>query len=427
MVFKKAASDSGHNKERLKRTLGLPSLIFFGVGVILGAGIYALVGKAAGFAGNMLWFSFLIASLTAVLTAFSYAELVALFPIAGGEYVYTKKAIGNKTANFIGSMISLNGIVSGATIALAFAGYFAELVNINQIISAIGILLIILTINIIGIRESSIANIIFTIIEIGGLCYVIYAAFPYIGSVDLIKLPEQGFNGLMIAAALSFYSYIGFEDIVKLAEETKNPEKKISMALFIAPVIVFLIYGLVSISAVSAIPFEQLAASKSPLADILNKRFGYVGAIIISVVALFSTSNTILSNMIGSSRVILSMSEESKLFKVFSYVSPRFKTPVAAVLLVGILMAVFSLIGNLMTVALIANLFIYITFFSVNLAVIILRKKEPHLHRPFKIPGAIKGIPVICIMAIIMILIMFVYNIGGLFISFNQTALSQLF
>src|SRR5688500_4938229 len=112
----------------LKRTLGVGQCIFFGVGSILGAGIYTVVGKVAGWSGNMLWISFLLASVTALFTAFSYAELSAAYPASGGEYEYTKRAFGKKIGVITGMVISLNGIISGATVSLGFAGYLSGLI-----------------------------------------------------------------------------------------------------------------------------------------------------------------------------------------------------------------------------------------------------------------------------------------------------------
>jgi APA family basic amino acid/polyamine antiporter len=310
----------------LKRTLGLAECIFFGVGSILGAGIYTLIGKVAGLSGNFIWLSFLVASFSALCTAFSYAELSAAFPKSGGEYIYAKKAFGKKTGVFLGILISLNGIISGATVAIGFGGYLTGLVGIGLLIGSLGIIVLVFLVNVSGIRQSSIMNIIFTLIEAGGLLFVIYAAFPSIGTVDYVALPPQGFNGILAASALAFFAYIGFEDIVKLAEETKNPEKNIPRALFSAGAIVMVIYSLVAICAVSVIPYQELEKSESPLADIIGMKYGKTGVIIISVIALFSTSNTILSNMLGSSRVLLNMSQETKMFKMLSYVSPKRKT-----------------------------------------------------------------------------------------------------
>lgn len=399
---------------QLKRTLGLGQCIFFGVGSILGAGIYTLVGKVAGWGGNLTWLSFLVASVTALFTAFSYAELCAAFPKAGGEYEYAKKAFGKTTGVVLGFVISANGIISGATVSLGFAGYFAQLLPVSTVIASLGIIGLIFLINVSGMRQSSVVNIVFTLIEAGGLFFVIYTAFPTIGNVNLFEIPEKGALGFFAAASLSFYAYIGFEDIVKLAEETEQPEKNIPRALFISSIIIVVIYTLVTICAVSAIPWQQLAKSGSPLADIVNSRFGSTGVIVISIIALFSTSNTILSNMIGSSRVLLNMGRESKTMRRFAYVSPKRQAPVAALVLILVVMCSFALIGRIEVVALIANLFIFITFILVNLSVIILRRKDKDIKRPFRIPLNISGIPVISVLGIIMTLILFAFSIYAL-------------
>jgi len=399
----------------LKRTLGLAECIFFGVGSILGAGIYTLIGKIAGWSGNMIWLSFLIASVTALCTAFSYAELSAAFPKAGGEFEYAKRAFGKKTGVFLGILITTNGVISGATFSLGFAGYLSGLIGVNLFLAAFGIIALIFFVNISGIKEASWVNIVFTLIELSGLFLVIYVAFPSIGKINYTELPAGGMNGLFTASALAFFAYIGFEEIVKLAEETKNPKKNIPRALFSASVIVIVVYSLVAISAVSVIPYAELEKSSSPLADVVDTKFGRTGVIIISVIALFSTSNTILSNMLGSSRVLLSMSKETTLLKRFSYISKNRKTPVAALVLILITMCGFALIGKIETVAMIANIFIFITFIVVNLSVIVLRLQDKKLERPFRIPINIQNIPVISILGILMTIFLLSYNIYSLF------------
>jgi basic amino acid/polyamine antiporter, APA family len=399
---------------QLKRTLSVGQCIFFGVGSILGAGIYTIVGKVAGWSGNLLWLSFLLASVTALFTAFSYAELSAAFPKAGGEYEYAKRAFGKKTGVVLGGIISINGIISGATVALGFAGYFTQLFDVHTLVAALGIILVIFGVNVSGIRQSSAINIIFTLIEGGGLMFVIYSAFPQLGGANYFESSPKGVNGFFTGAALAFYAFIGFEEIVKLSEETTNPQKNIPRALFSACVIVMIVYSAVTLCAISAVPAQQLAASKSPLAEIVGSRFGHTGIVIISVVALFSTSNTILSNMMGSSRVLLNISRETKGIGAFAYVSPKRQTPVAALALILIIMAPLILIGNIETIAMIANVFIFTTFLLVNLAVIVLRKKEKNLKRPYRIPGSIQGIPIFSVLGILFTFFLLGYNLYGL-------------
>jgi basic amino acid/polyamine antiporter, APA family len=399
---------------KLKRSLSLTEVIFFGVGAVLGAGIYALIGKVAGFSGNLLWIAFLIASLTALLSAFSYAELTAAIPGAGGEFIYAKKALGNKMGIVLGSIVSMSGIISAATVSIGFSGYFSQLFQTPELIAAITILIIIFLVNASGIKQSSIVNVIFTVIELGGLLFVIYCALPSIGKINYLEVPSGGITDLLTAAALSFFAYLGFEKIVKLSEETVNPEKTIPKALFIAGGIVILIYTAVAISVISVMSPQELNTSKGPLADVAKSRFAETGVTIIAAIALFATSNTILSIMLGTSRVLLSMGREIKSLKMLSFVSLKRKTPVTSLFLVLILTCAFALIGNIKTVAFIANFFIFLTYLGMNVSVIVLRIKNKNLKRPFRIPGNINNIPVISVLGILMTLLLMWFTIIGL-------------
>lgn len=175
------------------------------------------------------------------------------------------------------------------------------------------------------------------------------------------------------------------------------------------------VYTAVTLAAISVLAPTQLAASKSPLAEIVSSSYGNTGALIISIIALFSTSNTILSNMLGSFRVLLHVSKETKKLHKLSYVSPKRQTPIAALLLILIVMCLFALIGKIEIIAMIANLFIFTTFLLINVAVLVLRKKEKDLPRPYRIPGNIGSVPVLAIIAVLLVLFLLGYNIYGLF------------
>jgi APA family basic amino acid/polyamine antiporter len=399
---------------KLKRTLNLPEVIFFACGVILGAGIYAVIGKAAGHGGNMLWLSFFISAATALLTIFAYAELSSGYPKAGGEFFYVKEIIGIKSAYFVGFIVSMAGIIAGATISIGFAGYLSELIEINKLIASLCIIGLILLINILGIRHSSVVNIIFTIIETCGLLFVIYSAAPDVGTINYTELPPEGITGILVGAALCFFAFTGFEDCVKLAEETKQPEKNIPRGLLISAVIITLIYICLAIVVVSAIPFGELANSDHPLSTVIEKRFGHTGAIVLAIIALFSTSNSLLSNMLGASRVFYTIGKENKKVSWLSKVSEKRNTPIPALILVACISAAFASIGNVESVAQIANFFVLISFIVINVTVIYIRVKHPKKKSPFRIPGNIKNIPVISVVAILMVLVLTGFNIYGI-------------
>ncbi|CAG0991628.1 putative amino acid permease YhdG [Planctomycetaceae bacterium] len=394
----------------LKRSLGLWQCVFLGVGSILGAGIYVLLGRVAGLAGNMSWVAFSLASVTALLTAFSYAELSSMFPRAGGEFVYARQALGAVLGLCVGLIVSTNGMITAATVALGFAGYLEQLVSVPLLVGACGILALMFALNIVGIRASSGVNVVLTIIEFGGLCVVIAAALPMLGSVNYLEPPEQGFNGIFLAAALAFFAYVGFEEIVKLAEETKNPERTIPRALFISGGVVTVVYIAIAILAVSALPVEELAKSKAPMADIVTVEFGAAAAIGVAIAALFSTSNTVLSNMLGSSRVLLDMGREARPLRMLGYVLPNRKTPAVALVLVLCVCAAVATIGDIGMVAEIATFSIFLTFLCVNACLIVLRVRQPDTPRPYRIPGNVGPVPVATALAIVMTLILLGYN-----------------
>jgi APA family basic amino acid/polyamine antiporter len=401
----------------LKRVLGLGECVFFAVGVILGAGIYAILGEAAAFAGGMLWVSFLIASVAAMLTAFAYAELVAMFPKAGGEYVYAQQAVSEKLAVVLGGLITISGVVSGATIAVGFAGYFVQLVSAPMFAASAGIVALALAINAAGIRHSSVTNILFTLIELGGLVFVVVAAAPTIGTVSLLELPPEGLQGICTGAALTFFAYVGFEDTVKLAEEVKDPERTIPRALLISTVIVGVVYLVIATVAVGAAAPGALQVGHSPMAAIVGPRYGQAGIVAISVIALFSTANSILSNMVGSSRVLHGMGEKHRALRMFHRVATKRGTPLIALAAVAALMAGMSWIGDIKTIALIGNLFIFATFLLVNVCVIVLRVRRPDARRPFRVPGRVGKVPVIPVIAGLMIAGLLGFSIRGLMIT----------
>lgn len=400
-------------EQKLRRSLNLWECVFWGVGSILGAGIYVLIGKVIEEAGNMSWVAFAVAFVVAGLSAFSYAELSTAYPKSGGEYVYVQKTMGQGVGTAMGIMVTLTGIVSGATVALGFAEYFSSFLNVSYLITAPAIILVLFLVNITGIKFSSWINVVCTCIELAGLALVLYAARKNFGDVDYMEMPPAGVNGLLTGAALSFFAFIGFEKIVKLAEESKNPERDMPAALFISSGFTGIIYIAIALAVAGALHGKP-AAGKTPLISIVSTEFGKTGAIALAVIALFSTANTILSDMLGSSRVILAIGEDVKFMKPLAYVSSKRKTPIVALLVMLFAMCGFAMIGDIRLVAEIANFSVFITFIFVNMALIIMRVKHPELKPAFRVPLNIRNIPVIPILGIALTAVMIGYTIYGL-------------
>lgn len=371
-------------KPELKRELSLFQVTFAGIGVIMGAGIYALIGKAASIAGTSIWLSFLIAAIIAILTAFSYAELSALFPKAGAEYVYTNKAFGKKLAFLIGWLVGIGGIIGAATVSLGFGGYFSAMFGIPVVYSSLIVLALSALILMYGVKESVNAAVIGTIVEMLGLAIIIILAIPYIGSVDYFELPS--IPAILSGASLVFFAYLGFEEMSRMAEEAKNPQKTMPKAILLAIFFSSIIYILVAISAVSVLSPEALGSSKSPLADIASKVLGPEASLVVAISALFATANTVLMMLFASSRLVYGMAGKSLL----SHVHPERRTPISAIILVTIVAISFVILfRKIEVIAYLTDFTLFVAFVIVNCGLIWLRKTQPNLHRPFKVPSLI--------------------------------------
>ena len=235
---------------KLKRELGLFQTTFCGIGIILGAGIYVLIGIAAGYAGNAVWISFLLASFLAVFTGLGYAELSSIFKTDAGEYEYAKTAFNEKIAKIVGLLVIFTGITTAATVALGFGSYVNALSSIPIIIAAVALLALMSYVNFKGIKDTSYLNVLFTFIEGGGLLIIIFLGIKYFGSVDYFEMRE-GLTGIFKATALAFFAFTGYETIVKLTEETKNPTKTIPRAVILSIIITSVLYVLVAVAAIS--------------------------------------------------------------------------------------------------------------------------------------------------------------------------------
>ncbi len=390
--MKRRYSSAPSGPPRLKRELGLLEVSLAGIGIILGAGIYALVGKAAGLAGSGVWLAFLFSAALAALTGLSYAELSSLFPKAGAEYVYTRKGFGPFLAFLVGWMVIFAGVIGASTVALGFGGYLAALFSTPVIPAAMALILLLSFIVFWGIRQSARIAVAFTLIEAAGLLFIIAVGIPHFGSVDYLELPSL--EGLFSAAALIFFAFIGFEDMVRLSEETRKPERTIPKALLIAIVVTTLIYVLVSISAVSILSPAELASSSSPVADVASRATGASSFLIISVIALFSTSNTVLLMLLAASRITYGIAAEHSLPSLLAKIHPKRRTPHFAILLVMFASMLLASLGDISLVASVTNFTLFVTFFVINLSVIALRYKKPG-KRPFRVPLSVGRFPLL--------------------------------
>jgi amino acid transporter len=369
---------------QLKRSLSLWLLLFYGLGNILGAGIYVLVGKVAGSAGLFAPAAFFVASLVAAFTALSYAELAARYPLSAGEAVYVQKGLGLPALSvMVGLLIVLMGAVSAATIARGFVGYLDVLIELPDAV-AIALLVAVLAATATwGIVESVSIAALVTLIELLGLGLVLAVAGHNLVSVPE-RLPELIppmdpviWQGILFGAFLAFYAFIGFEDMVNVAEEVRNPERNLPLAILLALGITTLLYAAISLTAVLTVAPEQLSASDAPLATIYEHATGRK-PVVLSIISIFAVVNGALIQIIMGSRILYGMSRQGWLPPLFGRVWSKTRTPLAATITTASVVLVLALWLPLVTLAKSTSFLVLIVFSLVNLSLLRIKWRDPH-------------------------------------------------
>jgi APA family basic amino acid/polyamine antiporter len=404
-------------KPHLKRRISLFALTVYGVGNVLGAGIYALIGDVVRTTGNLSWLAFVLASITGALTGLSYAELSAMYPKSAAEFVYTEEAFKKRNLSFIlGWIIIFSGILSAATVALAFGGYLSGLMGIEPIVFKIMFAIILVlglsVINLIGIKTSTRTNIIFTMIEALGLIIIIILSFFGQQEPNYFSLPSgSSFLVIFSSVALIFFAYIGFEDIANIAEEVKEPHKNVPKAIIYSIIITTILYCFTAIAVVKILPFDVIGDSEAPLAEVAKEILGPGGIILMSSIALFATANTVLIMLIVTSRMMYGMARDKALPVGLSKISPKYRTPINSVFITTGFTLVPIFFGDISLVAHATVFGVLITFFLVNISLIALRRRQPDLERPFELKPSYKGVPLIALLgSIICIALLFTFD-----------------
>lgn len=380
----------------LKREVTTVALFLFILGDVLGAGVYVLVGNVAAASGGAVWVPLLLALVLALLTAGSYAELATKYPRAGGSSHYAKRAFGPFFGFFVGFCMLAAGIVSVGALSLGFAGdYLSEFVTLPIPLTVIVFLAILAALNAYGIKQSMWANVVATVIEVGGLLLVIMLGFMVMarGDGDLARLTQLGTaeNGPVLAVlagtVLAYYSYVGFETSVNVAEEAKNPSRSYPVALFGALSVAGMVYVGVGVAASAVLPTDELAASSGPLLEVVREAGG-VPPVLFSVIALIAVANGALLTGIMSSRLAYGMSRDGLLPRFLSRVLPKRRTPVMAILSTVALSIILALIGSIEVLASTLVLLLLVVFITVNIAVLKLRRDNV-THKHFRVPSAL--------------------------------------
>jgi amino acid transporter len=394
----------------LHRTIGPVQMALYGLGSMLGAGIYGLIGKAAGIAGNAVWLAFLVALVAALLTALSYASLGSRYPRAAGAAFVTERAYGFPLLSFmVGLALVCSGLTSIATQSQVFAANIAALFGIETIpVSwlALGFLLILTGIVFRGIRESMWVNVLCTLVEAGGLVLVVAVGASYWGSVDYLETPvglgDPATLLIMQGAVLAFFAFIGFEDMYNVAEEVRHPERNLPLGLILAMATAALLYVAVAFTAVSVVPWEELAEAPGPITEVVGRAAPSISPVVFTAITLFAVANTALVNYVTASRLIYGMARQGLLPATLGNVHAGRRTPHYAIATLFLVLAPLALIGTITELAAATVLLLLLVFMVVNGALFILKGRGGETPGRFEIPRFVPALgALVCFILIV--------------------------
>lgn len=377
----------------LSRSLGLTSLVLYGMGTIIGAGIYVLAGEVAAEAGMAAPLSFLFAGVLAALTALSYAELSARHPEAAGAAAYVRHGFRSEILGRVtGVAIGLIAVVSAASIARGGVGYLVELIPLFTAPVAGGLIVaLFIVLACWGVRESVMVAATMTVAEIAGLLLVITAGAPDLAALPA-RLPEMApdsalaWAGIGGGAFLAFFAFTGFENLAVMAEETRDVTRVLPKAILLAIGFTTVLYMTVLVVAVLAVAPADLAASQAPLAEVTDKA-GWLEREIFLLVAIIATLNGVLIEIMMVSRLTYGMANRGWLPRALAVVHPVRRTPMRATLVMGAVVMVLTVAVPFEALVRITSALILMVFVAVNLALWRLHRSEPRADLPLRAPS----------------------------------------
>jgi basic amino acid/polyamine antiporter, APA family len=398
-------AETNDRNEQLKKAIGSLDIVALGIGGTIGTGVFVIIGEAIGDTGPAIIISFVIAGLTALFSAFSYAELASAVPVSGSAYTYIYATMGELIAWVIGWDLILEYGLSIAAIASGWGEYLNNLlghltggglpnaisvapgseggtVNLPSLALVIAATVLLLY----GVRESTRVNSFMVAFKLAVLgVFIVLAATAFDGG-NLSPFSTGGFNGIVDAAALIFFAYIGFDAVSTASEEVKDPQRDMPRGIIGSLLIVTLIYIVVGLVATAAVPSSELAENPAPLAFALDAGAGYSwGATLIDLGALVAIASVVLTIFYGQTRIMFAMCRDGLLPRRFATLTAR-KTPLYITLAFGILAGALTAFVPLEDLAELVNIGTLFAFFLVNAGVVVLRKTAPELERGFRVP-----------------------------------------
>ncbi len=441
-TIEQSISDTEESEHQLRKELGPVQLTVFGVGVVIGTGIFVLTGEAAGEkAGPAVALSFTFAGIACALAALCYAEFASTVPVAGSAYTFSYASLGELVAWIIGWDLILEMALGASTVAVGWSTYFADVMSSagitipgwaygegHNLVAAV-IVLILTGVICVGIKVSSQVNFVFVAVKVGivllvivaGVFFINFANYdPFIppsgsepasgGAATPSLLQDLGFapgsfgvSGIFTGAALVFFAYIGFDIVATAAEETKNPQRDMPIGILASLGICTFLYVAVCLVVTGMVKYDEIKVD-APLAEAFRSVGHPNFATVISVGALFGLTTVMMILMLGQSRVFFAMSRDRLLPPAFAKVSPRFGTPVRTTLLTGVAVAVISTFVPLTELAQLVNIGTLFAFVLVAIGVLVLRRTRPDLKRAFRCPG-VPLVPILAVLAAVYLML----------------------
>ena len=419
-IFRKKSIDELHEgvsrTHALNRVLGPMELVFLGIGAIVGTGIFVITGiAAADYSGPGVVFAFVLAGTASIFAALCYAEFASMVPIAGSAYTYSYASLGEIFAWIIGWDLILEYTVSVAAVAIGWSGYIATffeaagfplpaafvnpygtaggLINLPAIaiISAITGLLIL------GVRESASVNNVIVAIKLLVLGLFLFIGLGHINPVYYNPFLPFGWSGVIAGAAIVFFAYIGFDAVSTAAEEVRDPQRNLPIGIIVSLLVSTALYIAVAAVLTGIVPYSSLGTTPAPVAYALAEIGVTWGSALVSVGAICGITSVLLVLLYGQSRIFFAMARDGLLPKAFASVHPVLRTPVNVSVLLGVVTAVLASILPLETVAELVNIGTLAAFIIVAAGVLVLRRSNPEIRRPFRCP-LVPLVPVLCIL-----------------------------
>ncbi|MEV7006274.1 amino acid permease [Streptosporangium sp. NPDC051022] len=436
--------DTEEPEHRLRKDLSAIDLTVFGIGVIIGTGIFVLTGRVArDLAGPAVALSFVVAGIVCALAALCYAEFASTVPVAGSAYTFSFATLGEFPAWIIGWDLLLEMALAAAVVSVGWSGYLTSLLDSLGIplpgwiagegatfnLPAALIVLILTAVLVAGVKLSSRVNLVIVTIKIAVVLLVIFVGLFFVRGANYTPFipPAEptpavkglaapliqvlfgvtpvafGVFGIFSAAAIVFFAYIGFDIVATAAEETRNPQRDLPIGIIASLAVCTVLYVAVSLVVVGMQPYGQLSES-APLADAFKAVGQTWAATLISIGALAGLTTVVMILLLGQSRVLFAMSRDNLLPRGLAKVHPRFGTPARITVMMGVIVAILAGLVPLSTIAELVNIGTLFAFVVVSIAVVILRRTRPDLPRSFRTP-LVPLVPILSVLACVYLMI----------------------